>query len=236
MRQVCIARVDVCAVKIIERRQFPEKTEAGGAARLDQADRAVRTLAQRGTDARRRLVGQDEIRRNNVIRVYALPRLQPPHRLAEPALRAAAAVKPIQLRQNEHRAGRWEARQEAVCLRINQQGAAQPFLRRPVRRRARLCITLRSRRILRFSAVCHIDDHGLDPAELPRIVRKRLLQRRNVIAAAEQIVQLFIQNRIGSGNQDRLLHGRFLLGKRNACARTCFSDANIQLSILLYII
>ena len=52
VRQVCIERVDVCAVKIIERRQFSEKTEAGGAARLDQADRAVRTLAQRGTDAR----------------------------------------------------------------------------------------------------------------------------------------------------------------------------------------
>ena len=94
----------------------------------------------------------------------------------------------------------------------------------------------RSRRILRLSAVWHIDDHGLNPAELPRVDRKGLLQRRNVIAAAEQIVQLFIQNRIGSGNQDRLLHGRFLLGNRNACARTCFSDANKQLSILLYII
>ena len=78
VRQVCIARVDVCAVKIIERRQFSEKTEAGGAARLDQADRAVRTLAQRGTDARRRLVGQDEIRRYNVIRVHALLRIASP--------------------------------------------------------------------------------------------------------------------------------------------------------------
>ena len=35
--------------------------------------------------------------------------------------RQQETVKPIQLRQNEHRAGRWEARQEAVCLRINQQ-------------------------------------------------------------------------------------------------------------------
>lgn len=78
VRQVCIERVDVCAVKIIERRQFSEKTEADGAARLDQADRAVRTLAQRGMDACRRLVGQDEIRRYNVIRVHALLRIASP--------------------------------------------------------------------------------------------------------------------------------------------------------------